>query len=231
MTPAPLWREIQANERRLVSRRSATFLGYCRRQANTYGVKGTRVAATRKALGVLEEAEGRLGGAAKLGQAAAELDALAVAEEHIAIVSLPAAGGKPLSYLEVCGHKAPFTASVRNAREIVQRLLEEYGQRALQAERNEGVDWKALSHAVRIGREAVELFETGRIVLPRPDAAHLLAIKLGEVDYRAVTDEIEGLLAEIERAAAGSSLPGAPDLDYIEELVTRAYAERIRANS
>ncbi len=226
MPPAPLWREIQANAHRLVSRRAATFLGYCRRQANTYGVKGSRVAATRKALGVLQEAEARLGGTAKLGEAAGELEALAAAE-HIAIVSLPTAGGKPLRYLEVCGHKAPFTASIKNAREIAGRLLEEYGHRALQAERNEGVDWKALSHAVRIGREAVELFKTGRIALPRPDAQHLLRIKQGGLPYHAVTEEIEGLLAEIENAAAGSSLPEAPDLEFIEELVIRAYAGRV----
>jgi hypothetical protein len=54
----------------------------------------------------------------------------------------------------------PLTASIKTAREILQRLVTEYGQRALQAERNEGVDWKALSHAVRVGREALELFET-----------------------------------------------------------------------
>ena len=95
------------------------------------------------------------------------------------------------------------------------------------AQRNEGVDWKALSHAVRIGREAVELFETGRIALPRPDAQHLLRIKQGGLPYHAVTEEIEGLLAEIENAAAGSSLPEAPDLEFIEELVIRAYAGRV----
>jgi hypothetical protein len=226
MPPAPLWREIQANAHRLVSRRTAMFLGYCRRQANTYGVKGSRVVAARKALGVLEEAEARLGGAAKLGELADELKTLA-GSEHIGIAVLPSASGKPMRYLEVCGHKAPFTASIKNAREIARRLLKDYGQRALQAERNDGVDWKALSHAVRIGREAVELFQTGRIALPRPDAGYLLAIKQGGVAYNAVTEEIEALLSEIEAAAAGSSLPEAPDLRYIDDLVIRAYSGRV----
>ena len=136
MPPAPFWREIQANANRLVSRRAATFLGYCRRQANTYGVKGSRVAAARKALGALEEGEARLGGTAKLGEMEDKLETLA-GFEHIAIAVLPSASGKPVRYLEVCGHKAPFTASIKNAREIACRLLEDYGQRALQAERND----------------------------------------------------------------------------------------------
>ena len=45
----------------LVTRRSAAFVGYCRQQANKYGIKGSRVAAARKALTLLLEAVERLG--------------------------------------------------------------------------------------------------------------------------------------------------------------------------
>jgi RNA repair pathway DNA polymerase beta family len=224
--PAPLWREIQANAHRLVSKRASTFLGYCRRQANTYGVKGTRVAAARKALAVLSEGEARLGPAAKLSELAAELEALTTME-HIGFAERPLPGGAMLRHLDVCDHKAPFTASIKTAREMVQRLAGDYGQRALQAERNEGVDWKALSHAVRIGREAIELFETGRIVFPLRYAAHLLKIKLGELPYVQVADEIERLLTEVEAAASASGLPEAADREFIAELVARVHAQRV----
>jgi len=83
----------------------------------------------------------------------------------------------------VCGKKMPFTSSIKSAREIAQRLVNDYGQRALQAERSEGIDWKALSHAVRVGREALELLHTGKITLPLPYAAEILAIKQGERIY------------------------------------------------
>jgi hypothetical protein len=226
MLPTPLWREIQANAHRLVSRRAAAFLGYCRRQANTYGIKGSRVAAARKTLVVLSEAEARLGTTAKLGELADELGALA-AMEHVATVDLPAPGGRKLRYLEVCDHKTPFTASIKTAREMAQRLVDEYGHRALQAERNEGVDWKALSHAVRIGREAVELFESGRITLPLPNAAHIRRIKSGELPYTTVAEEIERLLVNVEAAAKASNLPEAPDQQFIDDLVARAYERQI----
>ena len=36
----PVWDEILANRHRLLTRRIAAFVGYCRRQANTYSVKG-----------------------------------------------------------------------------------------------------------------------------------------------------------------------------------------------
>ena len=228
MQPDALWQEIRANAHRLISRRSAGFLGYCRRQANTYGIKGTRVAAARKALATLTAAEECFGTSAKLGSIAEELAALA-AHEHIALVDLPAPGGVQIRYLEVCDRKAPFTASIKTASDMVQRLVNEYGQRALQAERNEGVDWKALSHAVRIGREAVELFTTGRITLPLPYASHILSIKLGELPYKTVTEEIEQLLVEVENAATTSNLPDAPDQQFIEDLVVRAYQSQVCA--
>ena len=84
-----------------------------------------------------------------------------------------------MTFFEVCGKKCMLTASIKHAREVIQNLLEGYGQRARAAERNEGVDWKALSHAVRVAHEAIELFDTGRITFPRPEAPHLLAIKQG----------------------------------------------------
>src|ERR1700674_2871238 len=157
MPAAPLWREIQASAHRLVSRRASAFVRYCRQQANKYGVKGSRLATARKTLAVLKAAEERHGTAAKLKLIAAEL-AYFVTKEAGAFVEFPTPGGRLLPHLEVCGRKMPFTASIKRAREIAERLVDEYGQRALQAERNEGIDWKALSHAVRVGREAVELF-------------------------------------------------------------------------
>lgn len=75
-------------------------------------------------------------------------------------------GGRLVRHLEVCGRKMPFIGSIESAHKVAQRLVDEYGERALQAERNEGIDWKGLSHAVRVGREALELLETGRITFP-----------------------------------------------------------------
>jgi hypothetical protein len=162
----------------------------------------------------------------KLRDIAGELDALAQME-HIGLVDLPAPGGGLLRHPDVCGRKAQFTASLKTAREMAQRLVDEYGQRALQAARNEGVDWKALSHAVRVGREAIELFATGRITFPLPDAAHIRRIKAGEMAYAEVADEIERLLEEVEAAASSSRLPEAPDMEYIDALAADAYRRQL----
>lgn len=226
MPPKPLWREIQANASRLVSRRASAFVRYCRQQANKYGIKGSRVATVRRALALLSAGEERFGSTAKLEEIAAELMDFA-GTEHVALIDLQTPSGRLIRHLEVCGRKIPFTASIKSGREIAERLVHEYGQRSLQAERNEGLDWKALSHAIRVGREAIELFQTGRIRFPLPYADHIRRIRAGEVRYEAVATEIEGLLDEVEVAAAASNLPENPDQTFIDELVVRAYRDKV----
>ena len=49
-------------------------------------------------------------------------------------------------------------------------------------------------------REAVELLGTWRLRFPPTSAPRLLAIKLGQVPYSEVVDEVEAVLAEVEEA-------------------------------
>ena len=225
--PSPLWLEIQFNAPRFVSRKASTFVRYCRQQANKYGIKGSRVAAARQALAVLAAAEATYGSVAKLAAAEVEVTALASSSGHTAVADMTMQGGQVVRHLEVCGKRMPFTSSIKSAREIVERMLDEYGQRALHAERNEGVDWKALSHAVRVGREAIELFETGRIIFPLRDAAEIRAIRRGDLKYAAVAEIIDELLVAVEVAAAATSLREEPDKGFTDELVTQAYRGKI----
>lgn len=227
--PSPLWLEVRANKGRLLTRRYASFMGYCRDQANKYGIKGSRVAASRLAMDSLAEAMARLGTTARLSEIAETAEALSAATEHMDHHDQTIQSGSIIRHWRVCGRSMPYTSSIKNAHEIMKRLVDEYGKRALQAEQNQGVDWKALSHAVRIGRQAVEVLETANVVFPRPDAAELLEIKTGARPYPAVAAEIERLLLEMEAAAARSTLPSAPDHAWIDDFVADAHRAAIAA--
>jgi len=228
--PDPLWLEIQANRSRLLTRQYASFVGYCRTQANKYGIKGSRVAAARAAKTLLTDAMADLGTTAKLAVIASDLRSFVEMTEHGAMIEIPTPSGAAVTHFEVCGRKMPYTATIKSACEIMSRLVDEYGLRALQAESNRGVDWKALSHAVRIGRQAIEVLLTGNVVFPRPDAAHLLEIKTGRLDYQVVAEEIESLLVGIERASDESMLPDEPDHEWIEDFILRAHFLEVTAN-
>lgn len=231
LTAAPdrLWWSIQWSRDHLLSKQVRGFLGYCRQQANKYGVKGSRVAATRKVRDFLAAHPPTL----KM----AELDAgmpggfseLFADAEHVAVVDVEIRGqDRTVPHLEVCNRKIPFTARVKEGHAIASRLFDEYGKRALAAEREEGIDWKALSHAVRVGREAVELLTEGTITFPRPERRHLIAIKRGELPYARVASEIEALLlVDIEAASARSPLPDKPDHAWIDDFVADTYRQAV----
>lgn len=225
--PSPTWVELVANRDKIVTKRSAAFIGYCRQQANKYGIKGSRVAAARKALELLNRLVKIHGSTPKLGDFSDEVADAIAGVEHMVVSDIPLASGNLIRHWDVCGRKLPYTSSIKNARDIVQRLVDEYGQRALQAESQQGVDWKALSHAVRVGTQAIELLQTGNVTFPLPNAKHVLAIKMGKLPYQDVAAEIEGLLEAVESEAARSSLPAAPDTEWIDDFVARVYKEAV----
>ena len=221
----PEWNHILANRHRLLTKKSAAFLGYCRQQANKYGIKGSRVSAARGALTVISNILVRHPPSAKLGLF--EDKVREATTEHSQVVPLPQADGKTILFWEVCGRKLSFTASLKEAHSTLQRLVDEYGQRAIQAENQQGVDWKALSHAVRVGNQALELLRTGHVTFPLPNAKHILDIKLGTLPYQGIAKEIEDLLVSVEQAAESSTLPDSPDMEWIDNFVCSVYAKEV----
>jgi hypothetical protein len=225
--PDPIWEDLQANTDRLITRRASIFIRHCRQQANRYGIMGSRVTVVRRAVEMLVEAITHHGAQAKLRVITPQVAAFAKDMDHAELVDLAAPDGQTAHFLEVCGKKMAFQASLGEALATMTRLRDAYGQRALEAERNAGVDWKALSHAVRVGREALDLLTTGRLHFPLPYASELLAIKRGDVPYATVADTIEGLLIAVERAAVTSALPDEPDQAFIDDLIVRAHHAQV----
>jgi hypothetical protein len=227
-TPARVWRIIQRNKERFLSRKAAGFVSYCQQQANKYGIKGSRMHAVRVILTWFDTAIARYGPHAKLQVAAEQLPEFLEAQklEHTRLIELDNRGLKEW-HLECCGKKAPFLTSLKETRAIFQRIFDTYGERARLAERNEGVDWKALSHAVRVGHEALALLQTGGIEFPLSNAGHLLRIKRGELPYKVVAGEIELLLQLVTEAQAGSVLPEEPDYNFMDMVVEDAYRARV----
>jgi predicted nucleotidyltransferase len=224
---SPLWDEIRANKDLLLTKRSVAFVGYCRTQANKYGIKGSRVAAAKEAMEFFKVQLERLGTTAKIHEIAELLPPLI--GEHTQLLDLETTQGHMECFIECCNRKVSFGNTIKAAAEIYSRIYENYGKRAKLAEANEGVDWKALSHAVRVANEALELLATAKITFPLANAAHILEIKRGLLPYDAVAGEIEGLLEDVEHASKVSTLRDDPDQGFIDALVCRVYRESVLA--
>lgn len=228
--PSPVWEDIQKLAKQIVNKRAASFVRYCRQQANKYGIKGSRVAAARMALDMLNQALENHKPSTKLIAIEDDIKRLVATNEFLAIQEIPSLDGSLASYFEVCGKKAAFTASIKSAQAIIQRLVEEYGARAIAAEKNAGVDWKALSHAVRVGHQAIEFLSNHRITFPRPEAQHLVNIKTGQLLFKEVAEEIEALLEKVEAAALASTLKENCDMQLIDNFIEVLYRKIILAD-
>lgn len=226
--PSHEWTSIYYNRHRLLTRKSAAFIGYARQQANKYGIKGSRVAAARNALELLDQAMAYHGATEKLSVVHASIAALTEVSDHMSFMEDKTPHGQSIQLWCVCERKMPYTASIKNARDIMARVVDEYGRRAIMAETQQGVDWKALSHAVRVGTQAIELLNTGHITFPLPNAEHVIKIKTGQLKYQAVAEEIEQLLVDVEAAAEKSSLPDTPDIDWMNSFLIDAHYEAVK---
>ncbi|HEX4606635.1 MAG TPA: nucleotidyltransferase domain-containing protein [Urbifossiella sp.] len=224
----PAWDAIRADRSRWLHRGVSAFAGYCRQQANKYGIRGSRVAASRAAV---ERTEGLIeahGLRAKMKDCWDGIEAfVAEGHEHVAIVDGTHADGQSVRFLEVCNRKIQEHATLKEGHAICKRVFDEYGHRALLAEKNEGVDWKAMMHALRVSREAEELLLHHTITYPRPEAGLLLQIRRGELPYQQVADMLEAGLLRLEECQRLSTLPEKPDYVAADELVAEMYRDQV----
>jgi hypothetical protein len=220
-TTSSEWMELKKNKDKFLHRGYLSFAGYCHTQANKYGIKGSRVSAVRKVVEYLST----LDSSRRLLDY--DLSLITTDLEHAGIVSCRGPNGESLPHLEVCNKKVPFHATVKYALDVFGKVLTGYGERALQAEKNEGVDWKALSHAVRIANQAHELLLTGEVIFPRPNADLLLKIRKGELPYKQVAEMIEEGLITMQATSEVSPLPNKPDYQWAEDFVYESYLDHI----
>jgi len=228
--PHPKWNIIKKLAPQIFTKEAASFVNYCKQQAYKYCVKGIRLETARLALGTLKKAELRYGTSAKLICVLDTLKEISDKNENLAIVNVPQlnqSSREKQLYFEICGKKAMLTASIKNARLIAEKIVNEYGERALEAERSKGADWKALSHAVRVGYQAIEFLKYHYITFPRPEREHLLAIKQGKIDFGLVSEEIENLLIQVKEEEKRSSLPETYDKKIIDNFLEQLHLEQI----
>jgi hypothetical protein len=225
------WLEIVANRDHLIHKGTNAFVGYTKAQAAKYGHKGDRLAALNLFMNAMKDWDGHR----ELGEYTAELGKLVVEanSKEAEIVRIPTPNGssgemREMSHLSLANKKVGYTCTVDYARQVYKLALDKYGHRARLAETNDGIDWKATMHAVRIAAEAKELLLTGFITFPRPEAELLVKIRTGQIPYKEVEALVEKGLSDIEDAEKKSVLADKPNYKLMDELVSNAHWSAIR---
>lgn len=209
-----VWNKIVFERHRFYTKNLKAFVGYARRQASKYGIKGSRLNDAKKVCDFLQNQWYKVH--SQVEKITLIWDELPVGE-HIFKHS-PDNNG--IRMYEVCGRKICETASIRYAYDIVKKFYDNYGERARQAANNEAIDWKALSHALRAGYQVKQILTENQITFPLMEAEFLKAVKQGLLDYQTiVAPELESLMDEIEKLSTDSSLPNTVDRKYWDNFI------------
>lgn len=127
---------------------------------------------------------------------------------------------KVLQTLKLNGREYLETTAVSHLRAAIDKLVENYGDRSINAFKNT-VDWKSLSHAVRVYQQVIELLEDRWITFPRPNTSELLAIRRGEIPFDKVTTMLKTLDEKTHTLLETTKLPKSKDVrDRAEYLLT-----------
>lgn len=180
------------------------FMGYVKKQAHKYGVRGSRINSLKQVISVLKPYKNDKLITGVLSNYATIKD--------IEFVELHGNHSESKSLMVVAGSKYYLNTPIKLVLESLEKKLVSYGKRAEEAANNEGVDWKAVSHAIRAGYQLEEIFTTGDLKYPLKDRKYLLSVKKGERDFSTeVAVELERITQEIEKLVESSSYPDQVD--------------------
>lgn len=196
---SPLWEELRVNSDLFNTSSMAAFVGYAQKQAAKYGIKGSRLNDAKEVLEWLDDL-------ANCESPEAKIQAFPFFSlDHVEHLEQTSTG---INQLKICGLTIQGTMKVNYAADIIRGYISKHGARAKLAAKNEGIDWKAVSHAIRAAMELKEIYTKGKISFPLKEAVFLKKIKAGELDYISVVAPIlEEKVEEVKTLAENSDLP------------------------
>lgn len=210
------------------------MIGYAMGQTHKYGVKGTRLGSVRKFDTLLREVfhytqeemssdiqrTADFAFATKLSLLNVDANTTLVdwinqeADKYIFITTYEGPNDIRLPAISVIEKVFPLNIDLKEAMNRTGNMLSAYGSRAVQAENNQGVDWKAVSHALRICYEAIDVLRTNRLDFPFSAARRelLLSIKNGETSWASVESLLAQAMDNVELAQSKSTLPSTDEV-------------------
>ena len=202
MIATQIWRRIHDNRHMAYSKNMSAFVGYARKQAAKYGIKGSRLDDVARVVEFLrkEENESRMRDV---------WEALPTGEH---IHKLDPDVRTPHRIYQVIGKRFLETVKTSEVLRSLEIILKEYGHRAQAAKENKGIDWKAVSHAMRAALQMEEILTLKDLSFPLADADLLRDVKNGTQDYTTlVAPALENMMDRVEKLSAASDLPAQVD--------------------
>lgn len=220
----PVFYRLRQKRHSFISKDMAAYMKYVRGQVNKYGFKGSRYDVYVRAVEWLQT---RVSSSshAKLGEVALETE-FPVDGDLMSVESIPA-GPSNVTVWKVLGKNYTFTTRATVILDQLKKALEGMGARAQAAAANNGVDWKAVSHAFRACYQLEQIFTRGEIVFPfeGPTKEFLLNVKTGQMNFKDLSPMLDDHMARVTELSEASSLPPFVLKDEIDAIYLNAAYE------
>lgn len=205
-----MWELIVSNREEFYTKNLKAFVGYARRQASKYGIKGSRLNSADEVLSILSLCNIQEKRLSDIWDDLPDIEHIhKIYNEH-----------SQLREYQVCGKKFQETVKISYVIPILEKFIKEYGNRARQARDNQNIDWKAISHALRAAYQVKELLTNNTITFPLEKADLIRDIKQGGRDYmNFVSPLLEDLMDEVEELSEKSALPEKVDRGFWDDVV------------
>jgi hypothetical protein len=194
------------------------YIGYAIGQAKKYGVKGSR-------LGILKSIQEWL--SQRTFDPYTRLQAI-VPEildrfSHESYCFRMIQDSTQEVFLVICGKLHNENIFMDEFIKRINTSYDVYGERAKLAMNNEGIDWKALSHAVRAIQQMEELLTIGYIQYPLVRRNILKCIKNGEYNFHKVERMITEGLETIQELRTKGYVRNRFDQTFVNKLILSFY--------
>jgi hypothetical protein len=200
-----IWEFLVANRHKFYTKSMKSYIGYVRKQAAKYGIKGSRVGALENVIRYLKNHDPDI---------------------LVGMISFPSCDfGKWIqykdnTYYEFAGSKFQDTLRVSYMLDTLEKIYANYGERSKLAKENQGIDWKAVSHCLRAGYQAKDIFTKGYFNYPLAETEYLKKVKAGELNFiTEVEPEIERITKEVLRLSDESNLPENVDRTFWDDFI------------
>lgn len=226
---SPEWEDIVKVRDQLISKKIKGIIGYSRHQANMYGIKGIRLDDLNCTVERLKFIEKRYlsGDGSKLKHAWKTIEEELEGLQHVEFMELTPnrAATENVPAVSILGKKFDWHCSFTYVLQNLKTLQKGYGRRAREAKSKGGVDYKALSHALRVSIQGSELLETGKITLPlkEQDLKLVRDVKLGNIESIEVSELIEKQLDHLEKLYIKSELRDKLDESFINSIIVKLH--------
>jgi len=213
---------IKENYKRFYNRNLHSFIGYCVGQSKVYNVRGERFNELHSFVKYFNQLA-KEHGSEKLETMFPQIDEIFSNHpyKYINYLIAPTSRGtgevKDGKYVEVLGKRFLGTVTVNYFSERITEMEEQFGNRAKASAK--GVDFKALSHAVRVISEIEELIDDEFISFPLKNRVYVTSIKEGNELLEDVMEYIDERITTVQEKLELSNLPEKSDEKFMDELI------------